>query len=61
MYVHQFIFPLVFVGLFSAYLMKKHWSTIVKNVNGVNNWGKIVDTEKSKITTVQPHPLESKE
>ena len=61
MYIHQFVFPLVFVGLFSAYLMKKHWSTIVENVNGVNNWGKIVDTEKSKITTVQQQSLESKE
>ena len=39
-YIHQFVFPLVFVGLFSAYLMKKHWSIIVENVNGVNNWGK---------------------
>ena len=41
--------------------MKKHWSTIVENVSGVNNWGKIVDTEKSKITTVQQQSLESKE
>ena len=42
-YAHQFGFPLVFVGLFSAYILKKHWSTVVENVNGVHNWGRKID------------------
>ena len=40
--------------------MKKHWSTIVENVNGVYNWGRKVDLEKNEINTVQPQLLESK-
>ena len=46
-YAHQFAFPLVFVGLFSAYILKKHWSTVVENVNGVNNWGRKIDLNVS--------------
>ena len=55
-YAHQFIFPLVFVGLFSAYLLKKHWSTVVENVNGVNNWGRKIHLngpEKDQISQVE--------
>ena len=40
--------------------MKKHWSTIVENVNGVNNWGKIIKIEEIRDTTVQTQPLQSK-
>ena len=62
-YAHQFGFPLVFVGLFSAYLLKKHWSTVIENFNGVHNWGRKIDlnfpTEKDHISQVQ-QPLQGK-
>ena len=47
-YAHQFAFPLVFVGLFSAYILKKHWLTVVKNLNGENNWGRGISLNVSE-------------
>ena len=62
-YAHQFGFPLVFVGLFSAYILKKHWSTVIENFNGVHNWGRKIDLnfppEKDQISQVQ-QPLQGK-
>ena len=58
-YAHQFGFPLVFVGLFSAYILKKHWSTVVENFNGVNYWGtkfELSVSERDQSSEVQQPP-----